>query len=152
MKSEHPCALSRAIRTLPSFVENLPAIFLPTLDDSGPCTRGAPPSLCSSAPICLLRGDPLPQFTVPVVPTFPDPAEIYPAEALCPRFLSSSNAFPSPHPRWICGGSPAGPAVKTLPRDAGDLGSILGQGTKISHATEQLRRAQASTKDPTCHS
>ena len=131
MKSEHPCVLSRAIRTLPNFMENLPAVFLPTLDDSGPCTCGAPPSLCSSAPICLRGVTLLPRFTVPVKPTFPDPAEIYPAKALYPRFLSSSHAFSSPHPRWICGGSPAGPAVKNLPRNAGDLGSILGQGTKI---------------------
>ena len=31
-----------------------------------------------------------------------------------------------------------GPLVKNLPFNAGDVGSIPGQGTKIPHATEQL--------------
>ena len=34
-----------------------------------------------------------PQLTVPVVSTSPDPAEIYPAQALYPRFLSSSECI-----------------------------------------------------------
>ena len=33
---------------------------------------------------------------------------------------------------------PPGPLVKNLPSNAGDEGSILGQGTKIPHATRQL--------------
>ena len=34
---------------------------------------------------------------------------------------------------------PGGPVVKNPPSNAGDVGSILGQGTKIPHALEQLR-------------
>ena len=33
---------------------------------------------------------------------------------------------------------PGGPMVKNLPYNAGDMGSIPGQGTKIPHAGEQL--------------
>ena len=33
---------------------------------------------------------------------------------------------------------PGGPAVKNLPSNAGDRGSIPGEGTKISHAEGQL--------------
>ena len=33
---------------------------------------------------------------------------------------------------------PGGPVVKNLPSNAEDVGSILGQRTKISHATGQL--------------
>ena len=33
---------------------------------------------------------------------------------------------------------PSGPVVKNLPCNAGDAGSIPGQGTKIPHAVEQL--------------
>ena len=33
---------------------------------------------------------------------------------------------------------PSGPVVKNLPSNAGDMGSILGPGTKVPHATEQL--------------
>ena len=46
---------------------------------------------------------------------------------------------------------PGGPVVKNLPCDAGDIGSIPGQGTKILHATEQLRLPATTTK-PKCHS
>ena len=34
---------------------------------------------------------------------------------------------------------PGGPVVKNQPCNAGDMGSIPGQGTKILHATEQQR-------------
>ena len=33
---------------------------------------------------------------------------------------------------------PGGPVVKNLPSNAGDVGSITGQGIKIPHATGQL--------------
>ena len=33
---------------------------------------------------------------------------------------------------------PGGPVVKNLPSNAGDVGSITGQGIKITHATGQL--------------
>ena len=34
-----------------------------------------------------------------------------------------------------CGNFPGGPVVKTLPLNAGSVGLILGQGTKIPHAS-----------------
>ena len=36
------------------------------------------------------------------------------------------------------GDFPGGPVVKNLPSNAGDAGSIPGQGTKIPHAAGQL--------------
>ena len=33
---------------------------------------------------------------------------------------------------------PGGPVVKNMPSNAGDMGSILGRGTKITHVTGQL--------------
>ena len=33
---------------------------------------------------------------------------------------------------------PGGPVIKNPPCNAGDMGSILGRGTKIPHAAEQL--------------
>ena len=39
--------------------------------------------------------------------------------------------------------------VKNLPSNAGYVGSIPGQGTKILHATEQLS-LQAATTEPVC--
>ena len=36
------------------------------------------------------------------------------------------------------GNFPGGPVVKNLPCNAGDVGSIPGQGTKIPHAAGQL--------------
>ena len=39
-----------------------------------------------------------------------------------------------------------GPEVKNLPGNAGDVGSIPGQGTKIPHAKEQLS-LHASTRE-----
>ena len=50
--------------------------------------------------------------------------------------------------------SPPRPVVKNLPSNAGDEGSILGQGTKIPHATGQLspytttREAHMPRKEP----
>ena len=52
-------------------------------------------------------------------------------------------------------GLPGGPVVKNPPCNAGDVGSIPGQGTKILHAMEQLIPPQlqspcVTVKDPTC--
>ena len=44
---------------------------------------------------------------------------------------------------------PGGPVVKNLPSNAGDVGSISGQETKIPHAAEQLS-LHAATTEPTC--
>ena len=44
---------------------------------------------------------------------------------------------------------PGGPVVKNLPSNAGDKGSIPGQGTKIPHAMGQLSPC-ATTTEPTC--
>ena len=41
---------------------------------------------------------------------------------------------------------PGGPVVKNLPSNAGDAGSIPGQGTKIPHATGQLSPCAATTE------
>ena len=35
---------------------------------------------------------------------------------------------------------PGGPVVKNLPSNAGDAGSVPGQGTKIPHGVQQLSR------------
>ena len=43
---------------------------------------------------------------------------------------------------------PGGPAVKNPPSNAGDSGSISGQGTEIPHATGQLS-PHATTTEPT---
>ena len=40
--------------------------------------------------------------------------------------------------------------VKNLPANAGDTGSIPGQGTKIPHAAKQLSPC-AITAEPACH-
>ena len=51
---------------------------------------------------------------------------------------------------------PGGPVVKNLPYNAGDVGSVPGQGTKIPHATGQLSprttttSSRASTREPVC--
>ena len=42
------------------------------------------------------------------------------------------------------------PVVKNLPCNAENVGSILGQGTKIPQAVEQLSPC-ATTSEPTCH-
>ena len=47
-------------------------------------------------------------------------------------------------------GFPGGPVVKNLPSNAGDMGSIPGQGTKIPHAAGQLSPC-ATTTEPVCH-
>ena len=50
-------------------------------------------------------------------------------------------------------GCPGGPVVKNPPSNAGYMGSVPGQGTKISHATGQLspctttRESERSNKD-----
>ena len=41
--------------------------------------------------------------------------------------------------------------VKNLPSNAGDMGSILGQGTKVPDASEQLSPC-ATTGESMCHS
>ena len=38
----------------------------------------------------------------------------------------------------VCQDVPGGPVVKNLPFDAGDVGSIPGQGAKIVHASGKL--------------
>ena len=45
---------------------------------------------------------------------------------------------------------PCGPVVKNLPFNAGDVGSVPGEGTKILRATEQLSLGTA-TAEPVCH-
>ena len=45
--------------------------------------------------------------------------------------------------------SPGGPVVKNPPCNAGDVGSILGQGTKNPHAAGQLSPC-ATTREPEC--
>ena len=45
---------------------------------------------------------------------------------------------------------PGSPVVKNPPYNAGDAGSIPGQGTKIPHAVEQLS-LHATTTEPMCH-
>ena len=49
---------------------------------------------------------------------------------------------------WIRGDFPGGPVVKNLPSNAGDAGSIPGQGTNIPHAAGQLS-PHATTREPT---
>ena len=50
---------------------------------------------------------------------------------------------------------PGGPMVKNLPCNAGDMGSIPGQGTKIPHAAEQLTHTLQllilSALEPVCY-
>ena len=41
---------------------------------------------------------------------------------------------------------PGGPVVKNLPSNAGDEGSILGQGTKIPHAAGQPSSSTSTTE------
>ena len=43
---------------------------------------------------------------------------------------------------------PGGPVVKDLPSSAGDLGLTPGQGTKSSHAVEQLSLHATATEKP----
>jgi len=44
--------------------------------------------------------------------------------------------------------SPGDPVVKDLPANAGDMGLILGPGTKISHTTRQLSPHTTTTEAP----
>ena len=46
------------------------------------------------------------------------------------------------------GDFPGGPVVKNTPSNAGDAGSIPGQGTQITYATEQMHPCSITT-DPT---
>ena len=55
--------------------------------------------------------------------------------------------FNSEHIKWDF---PGGPVVKNLPYNAGDAGSIPGQGTKIPHATGQLS-PRATATELVCH-
>ena len=45
-----------------------------------------------------------------------------------------------------CKNPPGGPVAGNLPANAGDMGSIPGQGTKIPHAAQQLS-LQATTRE-----
>ena len=51
-------------------------------------------------------------------------------------------------------GLPWCPVLRSLPFNAGDTGSILGQGTKIPHAPGQLSphalELHATTREPAC--
>ena len=49
------------------------------------------------------------------------------------------------------GDFPDGPVVKNLPCNAGDMGSIPGQGTKIPHALEHLSLRAATRARIPCH-
>ena len=40
--------------------------------------------------------------------------------------------------------------VKNLPANAGDMGSIPGQGTKIPHAAEQMSLHATTREKPVC--
>ena len=44
---------------------------------------------------------------------------------------------------------PGGPVVGSCPSNAGDMGSIPDQGTRIPHASEQLSPC-ATTAEPAC--
>ena len=45
---------------------------------------------------------------------------------------------------------PGGPVVKNLPTNAGDVGLIPGQETKISHVSGQLSLHTTTRKKPVC--
>ena len=67
-------------------------------------------------------------------------------KTLASVFFASSMGLKS-----IQGGTfPGGPVVKNLPCNAGDMGSIICQGTKIPHALEQPNLC-AATKEPEGH-
>ena len=48
----------------------------------------------------------------------------------------------------MSGDFPGGPVVKNLPSNAGDAGSIPGQGTEIPHTAGQLRPHAATRESP----
>ena len=54
------------------------------------------------------------------------------------------------HKKITDGDFPGGPMVKNPPSNAGDAGSIPHRGTKIPHATGQLR-LHAATTEPVHH-
>ena len=54
------------------------------------------------------------------------------------------------HTKKVLTDFPRGPVVKNPPSNAGDAGSIPGQGTKIPHAMGQLS-PQATIREPACH-
>ena len=68
-------------------------------------------------------------------------------------WLLATNTFYSPEYFWlkksVSGDFPGGPVVKNPPYNAGDTGSIPGQGTKIPHAAEQLS-LHATTTELAC--
>ena len=47
-------------------------------------------------------------------------------------------------------GFPGGAAVRNLPCNAGDMGSIPGQGTRIPHALEPLSQRATTTEPAHC--
>ena len=49
------------------------------------------------------------------------------------------------------GNFPGGPVVNNPPCNAGDTGSVPGRGTKIPHATGQLRPQTAVTEPVLCN-
>ena len=121
----------------------------------GPCTEARlPPSAALRRSVhCGVALHP--QFAVSVVPTCPDPAEIYlPKHSPMLSFLIRMY-FPLP----IRGGSvralPAGPAVKNLPCNAGDLVRELRShgATKSEHRNYQAPTPwpeSLCSEDPTC--
>ena len=121
----------------------------------GPCTEARLP-LSAALRRSVHCGVALhPQFAVSIVPTCPDPAEIYlPKHSPMLSFLIRMY-FPLP----IRGGSvralPAGPAVKNLPCNAGDLVRELRShgATKSEHRNYQAPAPwpeSLCSEDPTC--
>ena len=53
------------------------------------------------------------------------------------------------YPQEVTWDFPGGPVVKNLPSSAGDVGSILGRGTKTPHAMGQVSQC-ATTAEPMC--
>ena len=48
---------------------------------------------------------------------------------------------------WGCGGNfPGGPVVRTLPSNADGMGSIPGQGAKISHGAKNTKALKKKKK------
>ena len=62
-------------------------------------------------------------------------------------FPAELGALPwqEPHPLWYPQDFPGGPLAKNPPFNAGDLGSIPGQGTKIPRAMGQLSLCAVTT-------
>ena len=51
----------------------------------------------------------------------------------------------------LCRDFPGSPVVKNLPCNAGDVGSIPGQETKIRHASEKLSLCVTTREPPCCN-